>query len=131
MAPESVGAQAARFETLHATAWKKMQARLSRGSVNLRTDRDKIVAGSRRANPPNGFVESFNGRLRDECLDEEVFASLAEARGAIERWRLDYNRMIEGLTRSRSKASSGIPISRPKRPLGQHAARRARAALRR
>jgi len=29
---------------------------------------------------PNGFVESFNGRLRDECLNEDVFASLAEAR---------------------------------------------------
>jgi putative transposase len=39
----------------------------------------------------NGFVESFNGRLRDECLNEEVFASLAEARAVIERWRQDYN----------------------------------------
>jgi len=39
----------------------------------------------------NGFVESFNGRLRDECLNEEVFASLAEARAVIESWRLDYN----------------------------------------
>lgn len=39
----------------------------------------------------NGFVESFNGRFRDECLNEEVFASLAEARAVIERWRLDYN----------------------------------------
>jgi putative transposase len=39
----------------------------------------------------NGFVESFNGRLRDECLNEEVFANLAEARAVIERWRLDYN----------------------------------------
>ena len=39
----------------------------------------------------NGFVESFNGRLRDECLKEEVFASLAEARAVIERWRQDYN----------------------------------------
>ena len=39
----------------------------------------------------NGFVESFNGRLRDECLNEEVFASLAEARVLIERWRVDYN----------------------------------------
>ena len=39
----------------------------------------------------NGFVESFNARLRDECLNEEVFASLAEARTVIERWRLDYN----------------------------------------
>jgi putative transposase len=39
----------------------------------------------------NGFVESFIGRLRDECLNEEVFAGLAEARAVIERWRLDYN----------------------------------------
>jgi putative transposase len=39
----------------------------------------------------NGFVESFNGKLRDECLNEEIFANLAEARAVIERWRLDYN----------------------------------------
>jgi len=39
----------------------------------------------------NGFVESFNGKLRDECLNEEVFGSLTEARAVIERWRLDYN----------------------------------------
>ena len=32
----------------------------------------------------NGFVESFNGKLRDECLNEEVFGSLAEARAMIE-----------------------------------------------
>ena len=41
----------------------------------------------------NGFVESFNGKLRDECLNEEVFATLAEARVLIERWRQDYNRV--------------------------------------
>ena len=41
----------------------------------------------------NGFVESFNGKLRDECLNEEVFATLAEARVLIERWRNDYNRV--------------------------------------
>ena len=39
----------------------------------------------------NGFVESFNGKLRDECLNEEVLANLAEARAVIERWLLDYN----------------------------------------
>jgi putative transposase len=39
----------------------------------------------------NAFVESFNGRFRDECLNEEVFASLAEARVLIEAWRRDYN----------------------------------------
>lgn len=41
----------------------------------------------------NAFVESFNGRFRDECLNEEVFASLAEARAVIERWRRDYNQV--------------------------------------
>jgi putative transposase len=39
----------------------------------------------------NGFVESFNGRLRDECLNEHLFANLNEARQIIEAWRIDYN----------------------------------------
>lgn len=39
----------------------------------------------------NGFMESFNGKLRDECLNEHVFSSLAEARRIIEAWRIDYN----------------------------------------
>lgn len=39
----------------------------------------------------NGFMESFNGKLRDECLNEHVFSSLTEARRIIESWRLDYN----------------------------------------
>lgn len=39
----------------------------------------------------NAFVESFNGRLRDECLNEHIFGNLAEARKIIENWRIDYN----------------------------------------
>ena len=39
----------------------------------------------------NGFMESFNGKLRDECLNEHVFSSLAEARRVIEACRVDYN----------------------------------------
>ena len=39
----------------------------------------------------NGFVESFNGKMRDECLNEEVFDSLAHARKVLARWRPDYN----------------------------------------
>ena len=39
----------------------------------------------------NGFVESFNGRLRDECLNEHLFVNLNEARQIIETWRIDYN----------------------------------------
>jgi putative transposase len=39
----------------------------------------------------NAFIESFNGRLRDECLNVQQFASLTDAREKIEAWRLDYN----------------------------------------
>jgi putative transposase len=39
----------------------------------------------------NAFIESFNGRLRDELLNETLFTSLAHARVALEEWRRDYN----------------------------------------
>jgi putative transposase len=39
----------------------------------------------------NAFIESFNGRLRDECLNVHQFASLGEAQAIIEAWRMDYN----------------------------------------
>ncbi len=39
----------------------------------------------------NSFVESFNGRLRDECLNETLFASLSHARSVMSAWRHDYN----------------------------------------
>lgn len=39
----------------------------------------------------NGHIESFNGRLRDECLNASWFLNLADAKRKIETWRLDYN----------------------------------------
>jgi putative transposase len=39
----------------------------------------------------NGFIESFNARLRDECLNETIFTSLAQARAVLAAWRHDYN----------------------------------------
>jgi len=39
----------------------------------------------------NGYIESFNGRLRDECLNGEIFFGLSDAREKLERWRRDYN----------------------------------------
>lgn len=39
----------------------------------------------------NGYCESFNGKLRDECLDGEIFYSLKEAQIVIESWRVHYN----------------------------------------
>jgi putative transposase len=39
----------------------------------------------------NAYVESFNGRFRDECLNEHWFTSLAHAEAVIEAWRREYN----------------------------------------
>lgn len=37
------------------------------------------------------MIESFNGKLRDECLNQHLFKNLAEARRIIEAWRVEYN----------------------------------------
>ena len=39
----------------------------------------------------NGYIESFNGKLRDELLNREIFDTLLEAKVLIERWRIEYN----------------------------------------
>lgn len=39
----------------------------------------------------NGYIESFNGKLRDECLNENWFTGLQEARRLVEEWREEYN----------------------------------------
>ena len=63
----------------------------------------------------NGFVESFNGRLRDECLNEHLFANLSEARQTIEEWRIDYN-----TNRPHSSLNGLTPIEFAARPTPGH-----------
>jgi putative transposase len=68
----------------------------------------------------NGYVESFNGRLRDECLNETLFASLSHARSVLRNWREDYNHVrphsgIGGLT----PADAARRLVQP-RPDGHH-----------
>jgi transposase InsO family protein len=41
----------------------------------------------------NGYIESFNGKLRDELLDREIFTTLEEAKVLIEQWRREYNQI--------------------------------------
>jgi transposase InsO family protein len=41
----------------------------------------------------NGYIESFNGKLRDELLNREVFYTLTEAKVLIEQWRMEYNQI--------------------------------------
>jgi len=63
----------------------------------------------------NGFIESFNGRLRDECLNEHLFTSLPEARRIIEAWRIDYN-----TTRPHSSLNGLTPTEFAARPSQGH-----------
>ena len=41
----------------------------------------------------NGYIESFNGKLRDELLDREIFTTLEEAKALINQWRREYNQV--------------------------------------
>lgn len=58
----------------------------------------------------NAFIESFNGRFRDECLNENVFTTLREVRSIVDAWLEDYNQerphaSLAGLTPSEFEAS--------------------------
>ena len=62
--------------------------RLRRWLSHLRTKTVYITPGS----PwENGYCESFNGKLRDELLNGEIFYTLREAQVLIEHWRIHYN----------------------------------------
>jgi transposase InsO family protein len=67
----------------------------------------------------NAYVESFNGRFRDECLNEHWFMSLAHARALIEAWRREYNderpkRSLGGLTPAQyAKQLAARPLTMP------------------
>jgi len=55
-------------------------------------ERGVMLDFSRPGNPTdNAYVESFNGRLREECLNTNWFLSMQDAQGKIEAWRRDYN----------------------------------------
>jgi putative transposase len=70
----------------------------------------------------NAFIESFNGRLRDEFLNETLFTSLMQARQALEEWRCDYN-MVRPHSRIGWLAPAMYAATFPS-PLGQGAALR-------
>ncbi len=53
----------------------------------------------------NGYVESFNGRFRDECLNENWFGDLADARAKIADWKQDYK--IRGSANLADESASG------------------------
>jgi len=68
----------------------------------------------------NGYVESFNGRLRDEFLNQEIFYTLREAKILIERWRREYNgfRPHSSLGYRPPAPEAVIPLVPGSRPFG-------------
>jgi putative transposase len=67
----------------------------------------------------NAFVESFNGKLRDECLNETIFTSLRHARVVLANWRTDYNHVRpHSALGGRAPAEISLPPCSPaSRPL--------------
>ena len=71
----------------------------------------------------NGYIESFNGSLRDECLNEETFDSLDDARRKLGLWCYDYNthrwatkrplKRAERLSNLRAPRTARLPNSKP------------------
>lgn len=63
------------------------------GRVRRRSSLSWLPLGRSEPGSPweNGYCESFNGKLRDELLNREIFYTLEEARVLIENWRREYN----------------------------------------
>ncbi len=61
----------------------------------------------------NGYIESFNGKLRDELLNREIFTTLTEAKVLIEQWRKEYNqvRPHSSLGYRPPAPETGIPVT--------------------
>jgi transposase InsO family protein len=102
---------------------KEIQRWLDRASVGTRY--------VRKASPwENGYVESFNGKLRDELLNRELFLSLPEARYVLDEWRQEYNhrrphsglnwRTPAGFAVSLAGPTVGAPPLPPAQPTSQH-----------
>ena len=69
----------------------------------------------------NAYIESFNGKFRDECLNEHWFVGLDHAREVIEAWRLDYNDVrphsaLDNLTPAAFAAAARVGLQSPPAP---------------
>jgi transposase InsO family protein len=66
----------------------------------------------------NGHIESFHDKLRDECLNRELFGTLAEARVILESWRVEYNEhrphsSLDYRRRGSLRGAANLDFSRP------------------
>ncbi len=118
---EDVGAV---LEQVCATAGYPKTIRVDQGSEFISRDLDiwananNVTLDFSRPGKPtdNAFIESFNGRLRTECLNAHWFLTLADAREKLEAWSRDYNEVRpHGAIGNRTPISLHIPgdISSP------------------
>ena len=96
------------------------RANLERGARLVGRYRDRVALHHPGKATQNGFVESFNGRMRDEFLNETLFFTIGQARSILARWVYDYNterphawlRHSGGLRRRTRKATGGFNPAR-------------------
>ncbi len=82
----------------------------------------------------NGYIESFNGKLRDECLNVEVFFNLADARRKLYLWRRDYNHQrphsaLDDRTPAEFAATCAAAVMRVPELAPEHASRHLSTSL--
>lgn len=68
----------------------------------------------------NAYIESFNGKFRDECLNEHWFQTLAQARVEIARWRVDYNEVRPHSSCNRMPPAKFAALHRRSSSRGRH-----------
>ena len=89
--------------SLSVERWTRGRTHMTCGSISF--DPGKPVE--------NAFIESFNGKLRDECLNSHVFASVAEAQVVLDAWREDYNTVRpHSALQDRTPAADGRNVGR-------------------
>jgi transposase InsO family protein len=75
-------------QIINKMGWRVNHKRVERGSGER-----KVLKCPRSSPWENGYIESFNSKLRDELLNREVFTTLEEARVLIKQWRREYNQI--------------------------------------
>jgi len=94
------------------------------GDLDLWAYQNDVTLDFSRPGKPtdNAFIESFNGRLRAECLNTHWFLTLDDARKKLENWRRDYNEL-----RPHSAIGNQAPITLLNRPVATSPTRRIEA----
>ena len=98
----------------------ELRAKRTKACPNTRMMTNQTFLSSQRQKispTDNAFIESFNGRLRQECLNQNWFLPVADARETIENWRQDYNEYRPQRSLSQRTQANLWPIGNKAEPI--------------